>query len=72
MKTLKNGNDKIEESIDLLLKFLDEVGLIDELYFIEGIKAHLSNKDTNEKLSKISNKNLKKLAEQYIEELSIK
>lgn len=70
-ETLKNGNDKIEESIDLLLKFLDEVGLIDELYFIEGIKAHLSNKDTNGKLSKISNKNLKKLAEQYIEELSI-
>lgn len=65
-KVWQTQNSKIEKSIDLLLEFLAEVGLTDELYFIKGIKACLLKEDTDKEFKNIKNESLKEFAYEYV------
>lgn len=67
-----NWGDKaieINDGIDLLLDFLEEVELADELYFIKGIKSRLMNEDIEKEIDKIKDESLKEFAYKYINRL---
>lgn len=67
-----NGHIELDTGLKLLGEFLDEIGLTDELYFIEAIILFLQqHKIVESKLNKIKNESLRKFGYDYIANLKV-